>query len=90
MIVHNQVCNYCGDQIELPLECEEDSYFKSKDPVKSKLYGISVDIAINPIKSFEGYRRRSSSKHNLTFCSKECLIEYVSKSVTDEGTLESP
>lgn len=89
MIIHNHVCNYCGDQIELPFECEEDSFFKSTPAKECKVYGLSLDMAVNPIKSFEGYRKRATAKANLTFCGKDCLIEYVKKAVTEQGKLES-
>jgi hypothetical protein len=88
MIIHNHVCNYCGDQMELPFECEEDSFFKSNPPKESKMYGIALDVVVSPIKSFDGYSKRPAKKVSLTFCGKECLVEYVRKSVSEEGKLE--
>lgn len=88
MVIHNQVCNYCGDQIELPLECEEDSFFNKDKLIKSRIYGVSLDIGCSPIKSFEGYRRRGTKTMPLSFCGKVCVLEFFKKALSEEGTLE--
>jgi hypothetical protein len=87
MIVHNQICNYCGDQIELPEECEEDAFFK-KETVSSRMYAVSVDMCISPIKSYEGYRKRQTKNMHFTFCGKTCVLEYIKKALSEEGKLE--
>lgn len=87
MVIHNQVCNYCGDQIELPLECEEDSFFNKDKLIKSKIYALSLDMTCSPIKSYEGYRKRSMKTVPLTFCGKVCVLEFIKKSLSEEGTL---
>jgi hypothetical protein len=88
MIVHNQVCNYCGDQLELPLECEEDSFFNKDKLIKSRVYGISLDVMSSPVKSFEGYRRRNTKTLPLTFCGKVCVLEFIKKTLSEEGNFE--
>jgi hypothetical protein len=88
MVIHNQVCNYCGDQIELPIECEEDSFFNKDKIMKSKIYGLSLDVCCSPIKSFEGYRRRNVKASHLSFCGKGCVLEFFKKALSEEGILE--
>lgn len=88
MVIHNQVCNYCGDQIELPPECEEDAFINRDKMIKSKIYGLSLDVCSFPIKSFEGYRRRSTKTMPLSFCGKVCVLEFFKKALSEEGILE--
>lgn len=91
MIVHTQVCNYCGDQAELPNKCEEDDMFATKKVVNPcKVYGLSLDLAVHPIKSFDGYSRRGNGKFQFTFCTKNCLMEFMKKHLTEQGQLELP
>lgn len=91
MIVFSIVCNFCGEQIEIPDTCPEDDFSWRKDKTgspKSPTFGLSFDVRLDSIKSYEWYRNRKKNVddvNNLTFCSKDCIVEYIKKNVTDEG-----
>ena len=88
MILHSQICDYCGETIELPQQCAEDSYFKKDQIPVSKMFAISVDLAVNPVRSYESFMRRSSKTNCFTFCGTVCVSEFVKRSITEDGVLE--
>lgn len=94
MIVFSIVCNFCGEQVVIPESCAEDDYAWRKDKTgspKSPSFGLSFDVRLDSIKSYEWYRNRKKNDadvNNLTFCSKDCIVEYIKKNVNDEGFIK--
>lgn len=93
MIVFSLVCDFCATQIEVPSECDEDQFSWKRDKGTSpdcKSFGISLQMIASPIKSYEWHRNnkaKNEHKIDLTFCSRDCVLEYIKKNVSEDGKI---
>ncbi len=83
------VCDQCSEQEILPESCDEDGFKKVTTPSPTK--GIKVVFNCFPVKSFQSANRSSVSSalvNNFSFCSKNCLLEYIKKNLDEEGNFK--
>jgi hypothetical protein len=78
--------------VELPERVPEDDYYYRKDKqgmVPAPILGIGVELNLFPIKSFEQTRHIETKNNlNLTFCSKDCMIGFLNRNLTEDGKIK--
>lgn len=83
-----RVCDYCGDQEQIPESCAEDTYRAKEKGIKSKSFGVKVILNCFPVKSYTGSNRtmvKQTLENEFAFCSKDCFVEYIKKNIDEEG-----
>ena len=55
--------------------------------VLSPIVGISVDIGLHNLRSYELYRGKTTKSSSFTFCNKSCFIEYLTNNMNENNKL---
>ncbi|MBI2449662.1 hypothetical protein HYV49_05190 [Candidatus Pacearchaeota archaeon] len=88
MIINYAACDHCGTQTEINEENKNVFQARIQTIILCRWkFNTNFFSEYWPKESDKSSDRGTKNNINLTFCDKECFIDYIKKTMTDNGTM---